>query len=192
MLSVLLLALPAAGLRAQPAITPEQERAHLTQTLQRKLPGTGLAEWVLGFDGVSAVAAEKVTAIPFNNENATNSADILAIGKKFWDRKFANGKSFAHCFPNAGKRVAVNYPQVDAKARHVLTLEAALNRCLVLHDEKPLDPGDRATLGPLSAYLKSLSDGQRLAVRVSGGVARDKFESGRQLFARRMGPMDAA
>ncbi|MBL8515001.1 MAG: sulfur oxidation c-type cytochrome SoxA [Betaproteobacteria bacterium] len=177
---------------AQPVMPPEQERAHLQQTLQKKLPGTGLAQWVLGYEGVSSVATEKVTAIPFNDDNATNSADILAIGKKFWDRKFANGKSFAHCFPNAGKRVAVNYPQVDAKSKQVVTLEAAINRCLVLHDEKPLDPGDRATLGPLSAYLKSLSDGQRLAVRVAGQIARDKFESGRLSFTRRMGPMDAA
>ncbi len=164
----------------------------MTQALQKRLPGTGMAEWILGYEGVSAVATEKVTAIPFNNDNATNSADILSIGKKLWDRKFANGKSFSNCFPNAGKRVAVNYPQVDAKARQVVTLEMALNRCLVLHDEKPLDPADRVTLGPLSAYLKSLSDGQRLAVRVMGQAARDKFDSGRQLFSRRMGPMDAA
>jgi sulfur-oxidizing protein SoxA len=177
---------------AQPAPSPEQERTQLQQALQKKLPGTGLAEWVLGYEGVSAVATEKVTAIPFNNDNATNSADILAIGKKFWERKFANGKTFSHCFPNAGKRVAVNYPQLDSKTKQVITLETAINRCLVLHDEKPLDPADRATLGPLSAYLKSLSDGQRLAVRVTGQTARDKFESGRQLFSRRMGTMDAA
>ena len=191
-LAVLLACVWAIAAQAQQPLTPEQERANLIQALQKKLPGTGLAEWVLGYEGVSNVAAEKVTAIPFNADNATNSADILAIGKKFWDRKFANSKTFSHCFPNAGKRVAVNYPQIDAKTKNVITLETAINRCLLLHDEKPLDPADRATLGPLSAYLKSLSDGQRLAVRVTGQTARDKFESGRQLFARRLGPMDAA
>lgn len=180
------------GLHAQQAASPEQERATLVQALQKKLPGTGLAEWILGYEGISAVSVEKVTAIPFNSDNATNIADILSIGKKLWERKFANGKTFSHCFPNAGKRVAVNYPQVDSKTKQVVTLEMAINRCLILHDEKPLELSDRATLGPLSAYLKSLSDGQRLAVRVVGQSARVKFDSGRQLFARRMGPLDAA
>ena len=187
----ILFALPVTAL-AQAGLTPEQERLQLQQFLQKALPGTGLAEWVLGYEGISSVATEKVTAIPFNNDNATNSADILAIGKKFWERKFANGKTFSHCFPNAGKRVAVNYPQFDSKSKQVVTLEAAINRCLALHDERPLDPADRATLGPLSAYLKSLSDGQRLAVRVTGQGARDRFDSGRQLFSRRIGQMDAA
>jgi sulfur-oxidizing protein SoxA len=175
-----------------PPSTPEQVRASISNALKQRFPGTGLDDWVLGYEGLSNAATERVTAIPYNADNATNSADILAIGKKFWDRKFANGKGFSHCFPNAGKRVAVNYPQFDPRTKQVVTLEIALNRCLVLHDEKPFAPGDPAPLGPLTAYLKSLSDGVRLAVRVPPGAARDRFESGHQWFARKLGEKDLA
>jgi sulfur-oxidizing protein SoxA len=173
------------------AATPEQVRASVAQALKARHPGTGLDDWVLGYEGVSSVAAERVTAIPFNAENATNSADILAIGKKLWDRKFANGRGFSHCFPNGGRRVAVNYPQFDTKTKRIVTLEGALNRCLELHDEKPLEAREAAILGPLSAYLRSLSDGHRLAVRVPN-AALDRFEAGRQLFSRKLGQLDLA
>jgi L-cysteine S-thiosulfotransferase len=194
--TALMLALAVVGASpsfAQSAMpTPEQERASLVQALQKKFPGTTAADWAIGYEGLSAVAAERVVAIPFTTDNATNSADVLAIGKKLWEKKFANGKGFASCFPNAGKRVAVNYPQFDSKTKQVVTLEGAINRCLTLHDEKTIDMTDRAQFGPLTAYLRSLSEGQRLAIRVGGADARDRFDSGRRMFSRRMGQQDLA
>ena len=47
-------------------------------------------------------------------------------------------------------------------------------------------------MGPLSAWFKSLSDGQRLTVRVGNVQAREKFDSGRALFQRRIGQQDYA
>ena len=73
---------------AQTSATPEQQRQALIQALQKRFPGTSPADWVLGAENPSAA----VQAIPLNADNATNSADILAIGKKAWDRKFKNGK----------------------------------------------------------------------------------------------------
>ncbi len=178
---------PAAAL-AQTGTTPEQQRQALIQALQKRLPGTNPGDWVLGADNPSAA----VRAIPLNADNATNSADILAIGKKTWDRKFKNGKSLASCFPNAGKRVAATYPQFDARSREVVTAEMALNRCLVLHGEAEVVATDNAVMGPLMAYFKSLSDGQRLNVRVGVVQAREKFDSGRALFQRRIGQLDYA
>ena len=117
--------------RAETAPTPDQQRQALIQVLQKRFPGTSPGDWVLGADNPSAT----VQAIPLIADNATNSADILAIGKKLWDRKFKNGKSLASCFPNAGKRVAATYPQFDPKSRQVVTVDMAINRCLSLHGE---------------------------------------------------------
>lgn len=173
---------------AESTATPEQQRLALIQALQKRLPDTKPNDWVLGAENLSTA----VQAIPLNADNATNNADIVAIGKKVWDRKFKNGKSLANCFPNAGKRVAATYPQFDPKTRQVVTVDMALNRCLALHGEAEITVTNTAVTGPLSAYFKSLSDGQRLNVRVGSVQAREKFDSGRALFQRRIGQQDYA
>ena len=174
--------------QAETVETPEQQRLALIHALQKRLPGSSPNDWVLGADNPSS----PVQAIPLTADNSTNTADILAIGKKAWDRKFKDGKSFANCFPNAGKRVAATYPQFEPKARQVVTVDMAINRCLVLHGEAEIEMSNAALMGPLSAYFKSLSDGQRLNVRVGSVQAREKFDAGRALFQRRIGQQDFA
>ena len=164
----------------------------MIQALKKRLPGTQPGDWALGVDALAPAAGANVQGIPFNAENATNSADILAIGKKLWDRKFKNGKSLAHCFPNGGKRVAATYPQYDAKTNLAITLEMAINRCLQLHREPEIEMRNTSVMGPLSAYARSLSEGQRLALRVGVPAARDKLDSGRDLFSRRIGQQNFA
>lgn len=186
----LLVQAPATDAETSPL--PEQHRQELIQFLQARLPGTQPADWMLGGDVLAPSIGGNVQAIPFNADNATNSADILAIGKKQWDRKFKDGKSFAHCYPNGGKRIAATYPQYDAKSKLVITLEMSLNRCLRLHREAEIEFGNTSAMGPLSAYARSLSEGQRLALRVGIAAARDKFESGRLLFAKRIGQQNFA
>ena len=173
---------------AQVGATPDQQRQALIQALQKRIPRSNPNEWVLGAANPSAA----VQAIPLTAENATNSADILAIGKKAWDRKFKDGKSLANCFPNAGKRVASTYPQFDAKTKQVVTVDMAIKRCFVLHGEPEIAATNTAVMGPLNAYFKSLSDGQRLTVRVSSLQAREKFDAGRAMFQRRIGQQDYA
>ncbi len=169
-------------------VSPEQERLYLIQVLQKRIPGTNPNDWVVG----GGAFEPGVQATPLNADNATNSADILAIGKKLWDRKFVDGKSLANCFPNGGKRVAAAYPQFDTATKQVVTFEFAINRCLQLHGEVPIDYANAAVIGPLSAYGKSLADGQKLAVRVAGQGARDRYEAGRRWFQQRIGQKDFA
>ncbi|MBL8522266.1 MAG: sulfur oxidation c-type cytochrome SoxA [Betaproteobacteria bacterium] len=171
---------------AQSATTAEQERLSLIKALQKRLPGTGPGDWQLGPAAFAGSDGDIVQSIPFNDENATNSADILAIGKKLWDRKFKNGKSFSHCFANSGKQAAATYPQFDARTKVVVTLEIALNRCLALHGESEIELGSEA-MSRLLAYARSLSEGQRMAIKVSSAAAKEKFDAGQALFTRRIG-----
>ena len=183
------------ALSAPPAslvATPEQERLAMIQALQMRLPGTSPIDWSNG----GAAFEHSVTAVPLNADNATNLADILAIGKKRWEQKFADRKSLANCFPNGGKRVAASYPQFDIAGKQVVTFEGAINRCLQLHREPTIDTANAtnyaAVMGPLSAYARSLSDGQRLTVRLANQGARDRFDAGRRLFHQRIGQQNFA
>jgi L-cysteine S-thiosulfotransferase len=168
--------------------SPEQDRAALIQALQKRLPGTRPEDWVIG----GTAFEPGVTTIPLSADNATNTADILAIGKKRWEQKFKDGKSFSNCFPNGGRRMASNYPQFEQSTKQVVTIEAALNRCLQLHGEATIAFANAAEMGPLSAYARSLSENQPLNVRVLGQGARDRFDAGRRLFNARIGQQNFA
>jgi L-cysteine S-thiosulfotransferase len=169
-------------------LSPEQDRAAIIQALQKRLPGTRPEDWIIG----STAFEPGVTAIPLSAANATNTADILAIGKKRWDQKFKNSKSFSNCFPNGGKRIAGTYPQFEPSTKQVITIETALNRCLQLHGEATIAPANVSEMGPLAAYARSLSEGQSLNIRVLGQSARDRFDAGRRLFNARIGQQNFA
>ncbi len=175
--------------------TPEQDRAALIRAIQKRMPAVPVSEWSQG----GATFAPGVTVMALGGSNATNINDILAIGKKQWDKKFKNGKSFADCFANGGRRAATTYPQFDAKTGKLVTLEGAINQCLHRHAEPTLEATDAPGLfimGTLSAYLRSLSVGQKLDVRIAPGsstsMPREHYNAGRQWFTRRIGERDLA
>lgn len=170
------------------SLSPEQDRAAIIQALQKRLSGTRPEDWIIG----STAFEPGVTAIPLSAANATNTADILAIGKKRWEQKFKNGKTFSNCFPNGGKRIAGTYPQFEPSTKQVMTIETALNRCLQLHGETTIAPASVSEMGPLAAYARSLSEGQSLNIRVLGQGARDRFDAGRRLFNARIGQQNFA
>ncbi len=168
--------------------TPDLERIAMIAFLKRNFAKLSNSEITQG-----ATALEPgVKIFALGAENETNTADVLAIGKKRWDTKFANGKTFAQCFSNGGKRAAVNYPQFDAASNSVTTLEGALNKCLQTNNEAPLGLGDVWTMGALSAYLRSLSDNSNLTIRVVGPAARERFDAGRAQFLQRRGQQNFA
>lgn len=119
------------------------------------------------------------------------AAPVLAEGKALFTRKFKSGRSLATCFPNGGKRVAAGYPLYDARQKRVVTLETAINQCLKTHNEPLYEPGDAATMGAVVAYVRSLSEKQKAAVRVPA-AAEEKFEAGRRLHASRLGQRNYA
>jgi len=179
------LSFPAA---AQSGPTPEQDRRHLVNLLQKRFPALPVEEWSQG----SAAISPTLSVTPLGGENATNVNDILAIGQKRWSRKFKNGRSFADCFPNQGRRAAIHYPQFDETAGMVVTLEMALQRCLSDNNEMMMDAADAFSLGALAAYFRSLSVGQKLAVRVVAPAARAQYQLGRDWFSRRLGEKNLA
>lgn len=163
---------------------PEGTRTELAARLKAQLPDVAPAEYALGAAAFDAQLREQV------RENAAAGADAVAAGKKRWNAKFRNGRSLAGCFPNGGRRVAATYPQYDSRVKRVITLEMAINQCLKSHNEALLEPTEPA-MGAVVAYLRSLADGLKVAVRVPAG-AEERFEQGRRLYHSRMGQRNFA
>jgi L-cysteine S-thiosulfotransferase len=131
-----------------------------------------------------------------NTEAAPDAQDgtapaALERGRTLWLRKFKDKRSLSGCFPNGGRRIAALYPQYDARAKRVFTLEMAINQCLRSHREELFDPIDPETMGAVVAYMRSLSAGQKIAVKVPA-AAQSRLEEGRRLYFTRLGQRNFA
>jgi L-cysteine S-thiosulfotransferase len=171
-----------AGLCLAAADAVKQE---IAGRLQQQLPGIPAGSYPLGagaFDESLRAQAE----VP-----DPGTAAILDAGRKIWERRFADRRSLGACFPNGGRRVAGAYPQYDTRLKRVITLEMAINQCLKTHKEPLLEHGDASAMGAVTAYLRSLSNGQKMAVRVPA-AAEPRFEDGRRLYVTRMGQRNYA
>jgi sulfur-oxidizing protein SoxA len=181
LLLVVLSAVHAAG-------SPESERQALLDYFKLRFPQTPLEQYVHGALMLSPDARAQYDAImefpPFQAE--------LDRGKALWERPFRNGKTLADCFPDRGRNVAGNYPHFDARLGRVVTFEMAINFCLRDNGEAQLDFNDRQTMGVLTSYARTLSDGMPMNIRVESEGAREKFEAGRRLYYRRLGQMNIA
>ena len=178
-LALFVLVAPLAG------AAPEDARRDLGARLAVVAPNVPAAELALGSAAFDPQLREAIAA------NASAAAPVIEAGRKLWNRKFADGRSIAACFPNGGKRVAASYPQFDARVRRVVTLEMAINQCLKSHGEALYEPTDPATMGLVVAYVRSLSAGQKVAVRVTA-PALERFEQGRRLYFTRLGQRNFA
>jgi len=161
----------------------EAVRLQLIEQLKLQLPGLPVADFGLG-------AAAFDPSLPSAGDGS--AAAVVEEGRKLWQRPFRNGKTLASCFPNGGRRIAGTYPQFDARLKKIVTLEAAINQCLLLNKEAPLDPADPRTMGAALAWLRAQSDGQKIAVRVTSPAAEERFEAGRSLFFMRTGQQNLA
>jgi sulfur-oxidizing protein SoxA len=163
----------------------ELARQEMASRLESQLPGMPAAEYALGTAAFDPEMRARIA------ENAAASSAVLDEGRKLVLRKFRNGRSIAACFPNGGRRVAATYPQYHARLKRVVTLEMAINQCLKSHGEALLDASDPRTMGAATAYLRSLANGQKIAIRVPA-AAEDRFAQGKRLYFTRLGQRNFA
>ena len=166
----------------------EAFRSDIEAAMRSRFPSltpTVLATGSAAFDAERRAEAERMKPAP-------GSAEAIEAGRRIWTQKFAKGRSLAGCFPNGGRRIAAGYPQYDQRLKRVVTLETAINQCLKTHGQPLLEPGDPATMGVVIAYLRSLAEGQKVAVRVGTPEAQQRFEEGRRYYYTRMGQQNYA
>jgi sulfur-oxidizing protein SoxA len=164
------------------------ERDRLVAFFTARFPGVPLDDYIYGALIGNPGGREQYEQImefpPFVGD--------LEAGKKIWETPFRNGKTFADCFPNRGRNALANYPYYDDKLDRVVTFENALNACLTANNEAALEYGARAPMGVLQAYARTLSDGQRIHVRLETPGAKAKYDAGKALFYRRLGQLNAS
>lgn len=168
--------------------SPEQDRAKFVALYRDKFPAVPLENYVNGALMLSTDAQAQFDSImefpPFLGD--------IERGKNLWEKPFRNGNTFAGCFANGGRNVAGNYPYYDSGGDVVVTFEMQINRCLRDNGETEFQYNDKATMGIVTAYARTLSDGMRVEVRVEGAGALAKYEKGRKFFFTRIGQFNFA
>lgn len=166
--------------------TPEDDRMRAIKAVQKKFPDIKSADYVHGALAFSADAKSQYDAVmefpPYDAE--------IEKGAKLWATPFKNGKRYADCFPRGGKNVAGNYPQFDAATKKVVTFEMVLNQCRTANGETAYKHSDMSTMGLLTAYARTLSDGMKMNIKVEGPDALAAYESGKQFFHQRRGQLN--
>lgn len=187
----LLLALLGTSLLASAVIahaSPEQDRKQLTDHYKKQLPKVKHQDYIYGALALSADAMNQYKDImdfpPFEG--------VVEAGKKMWETPFKNGKTYASCFPNGGKNVVGNYPLFDEKLGKVVTFEMAINQCRKDNGEAEYKYGDGATMDKLTAYVRTLSDGMLMNIKVEGPGALAAYDAGKTLYYARRGQLNFA
>lgn len=166
--------------------TPEQDRQQILDQFKKRFPQVKFEDYVFGalaFDADSMAQYDSIMDFPpFESE--------IEKGKKMWNTAFKNGQTYAGCLPNGGKNIAGNYPYFDDQAGKVVTLEMAINACREKNSEKPFVYNDMKTMGVLTAYMRTLSDGMLMNIKVEGPAATAAYEAGKHHFYARRGQLN--
>ena len=184
---VRLLALVVAG--AVPAFaqaTPAQDLKEFQGYFMKRFPGVPLAEFGNGVYAIDKASREQWEAI----EEFPPYDTAIDDGKALFHKPFANGKSYADCFPGAEKGIRQNYPYFDTKTGQVVTLELAINECREKNGEKPLK-WEKGPIASISAYLAYKSRGKKLDVKIPNDPrALADYERGKHHFYAKRGQLN--
>lgn len=182
------LALLGAGLMASAVAqaAPEDDRKQIVAHFMSKLPAVKYQDYIYG-----ALALDKDSKSQYDSiMEFPPFESVIEAGKEMWTKPFKNGKTFASCFPNGGKNVAGNYPRFDASLNKVVTFEADINQCLKANGEAEFKLSDVNTMGILTAYARTLSDGMKMNVKVEGAAALAAYEDGKNFYFQRRGQLN--
>ena len=165
---------------------PEEDRLKVISYFKNKYPDIKIEDYVYGalaFDPDSKAQYDSIMEFPpYLSE--------LDKGKKLWETPFKNGKTYADCLPNGGKMIAGDYPIFDNAKGKVVTLEDAINDCRTSNGEEAYKNGDDKTMGVLTAYMRTLSDGMTMNIKVEGEGALKAYEDGKNTFYKRAGQLN--
>lgn len=168
--------------------SPEQDRQNLIQHFKKEYPKIKFDEYIYGALAFDKDAMDQYESImefpPFDS--------VVEQGRKMWETPFKNGQTYASCLPNGGKNIAGNYPMFDDKLGKVVTFEMAINDCRVKNGEQPYSQSDMKTMGVLTAYARTLSDGMLMNVKVESPAAQQAYEAGKHMFYKRSGQLNFA
>ena len=168
--------------------SPESDKQEFIKYYTAKYPNVKVEDYVYGalaFDADSKAQYDSIMEFPpFEAE--------VEKGRKLWETPLKSGKKYSDCLPNGGKQIAGNYPMFDDAKGKVVTLHDAINDCRTANGEEAYKVNDMKTMGVLTAYMRTLSDGMLMNIKVEGPKATAAYEDGKKSFFTRKGQLNFA
>ncbi len=168
--------------------SPEQDLKDMRAYFKKKFPDVPFEEYgngVYALDPESRAQWEAIEDFPPYELGLEN-------GKKLFNTPFANGKTYASCFPNNGIGISHTYPKFDTKKGVVVTLEDSINSCRIANGEKPFKTG-KGDLADISGYMAFTSRGKKINIVIPDDPrALAAYERGKQHFYAKRGQLNLA
>jgi sulfur-oxidizing protein SoxA len=166
--------------------TPDQDLKEFREHYFKKFPDTPKGDFINGVYSIDPASREQWEAF----EEFPSYEIFVDKGEQLFNKKFANGKGFADCFPNYKKGIRQNYPYFDTKSGQVVTLESAINKCLKDNGEKPYKT-KTGNIAYVSSYLAFLSRGNKLNIKVPNDPkAMAAYNRGKKHFYAKRGQLN--
>jgi sulfur-oxidizing protein SoxA len=166
--------------------TPDQDLKEFREHYFKKFPDTPKNDFINGVYSIDPASREQWEAF----EEFPSYEIFVDKGEELFNKKFANGKGFADCFPNYKKGIRQNYPYFDTKSGKLVTLEGAINKCLTDNGEKPYG-WQKGNITYVGAYLAYLSRGNKLNIKVPDDAkAMAAYNRGKKHFYAKRGQLN--
>jgi sulfur-oxidizing protein SoxA len=166
--------------------SPEDDRAAFQQYFEKRFPHVEQESYVNGIYALDKASYDQWVQI----EEFPPYELALEEGETLFNTPFANGKTYADCFPNGGIGIRQNYPMFDAERGEVVTLELAINECRVKNGEEPLGY-KKGQIAAISAYMAYTSRGKPISVTIPDDPrAVAAYESGKEFYYSKRGQLN--
>lgn len=191
----------AAGLAPGAQADPADDLRQFREFFKKKFPDVKFDDYANGFYTLPGLDEYRQQ---WNSYNEFPPYELgLARGRKTWEAPFPNGKTFASCFENGGRKIAQHYPRWDEAGQKVRTAEMDLTDCArkngatlsFLTANLSKDGKARGELAELTAYFYSLSQGERVALEVDFAKqpgALKAYEEGKKFWWQKRGQLNFA
>ena len=186
LLAVALLGLFAQPLFAADKIDPQADFKAFRDYFTKRFPKVPLNDFVNGPYSMDADLRKQWVEI----DAFPPYQFALDKGKQMFETPFANGKTYADCFPNKGIGIRQNYPYFDTKSGEVVTLDVALNQCRQANGEAPYGY-IKEDMAALTAYMAYTSRGKPFDIKIPDDPrARAAYRKGEEYFYTRRGQLN--
>ncbi len=177
----------AAGAPLVAMASPSGDLQAFREYFKKRFPNTKMSDFK---DGIYSIDEARRDAWLEFEDFAPAYEDGVALGKELFNKPFKNGKTFASCFKNGGIGIRQNYPYFDSKSGKIVTLEGAINACLVSNGEKKLGWA-KGNIAAISAYMSYTSRGKIMDVKVPNDPrALAIYERGKRHFYAKRGQLN--
>ena len=168
---------------------PEEDRLAFVAFFKARFPDIPIADHADGIYAIDEDARDQWMDI----EVFPPYEFAIEQGEESWQEVFANGSTYADCFPDPIESIRPNYPQFDSANSEVVTLESAINRCRASHNEVALEFKE-AEIISITAYLAFRARGQKLNIVIPADDedAMAAYESGKQFYYTKRGQLNFA